>query len=45
MLNSIDEFSILRKDEDKKEERKEEKKLPPKGSFERLMGFFGGGRK
>lgn len=38
MLSSINDFSILKKEEEKK--IKEEKKLPPIGSFERLMGLF-----
>lgn len=42
ILNSIDNFTILKRD--KKEVRKEEKKLPPKGSYERLMNIFGGKR-
>lgn len=43
ILSSINDFSILKKDKEK--ERKEEKKLPPIGSYERLMGLFGGGKK
>jgi len=40
MLSNINDFSMLKKEETK--ERKEEKKLPPVGSYEKLMGLFGG---
>jgi len=40
LLRSIDNFNILKKDEiDKKEDNK---KLPPVGSFEKLVNLFGG---
>jgi len=40
ILSRINDFSILRKD--KEEVKKEDKKLPPIGSYEKLMGLFGG---
>jgi len=39
IMNIIDKFSIFKR---KEKEKIEEEKLPPKGSFEKLMGFFGG---
>jgi len=39
LLSTIDDFNIFKKDKTKK---KEDRKLPPIGSFEKLMGFFGG---
>ena len=42
ILDRINDFTLFKKDETKKE--KEDKKLPPKGSYERMMNIFGGGK-
>ena len=42
VLERVNNFTLLKRDETKKE--KEDKKLPPKGSFERIMNLFGGGK-
>jgi len=42
ILNRINDFTLLKKEKTKKE--KEDKKLPPVGSFEKIMNIFGGGK-
>ena len=42
VLERVNDFTLLKKDETKKE--KEDKKLPPVGSFEKIMNIFGGGK-
>ena len=45
VLERINDFTILKKDKkDETKKEKEDKKLPPKGSYERMMNIFGGGK-
>ncbi len=44
LLDRINDFTIFKRDEKEKEEGKEVEKLPPVGSYEKIMNIFGGGK-
>lgn len=41
LLDRINDFSIFKRDEKENKKNEEEKKLPPVGSYEKIMSLFG----